>query len=179
MLSEKGRRRRRAVYAARARVFFEGLDRACMILAFQPLVTYLKSPYLTPHKRHKFWKETPMKRLLVASLTLLFAASLALAAQNTNSSTTSQGDTMAKPAVKRGPVFRATKEQIKQAQAMLKTRGFYAGAESGKLDADTRVAIKKYQEAEGVKVTGTMNKATLEKMNIALTDKQKMWKPAM
>jgi len=48
-----------------------------------------------------------MKRLLVASLTLLFATSLALATQNTNSSTTSQGNTMAKLAVKRGPVFRA------------------------------------------------------------------------
>lgn len=122
-----------------------------------------------------------MKRLLVASLTLLFAASFAWATQNTNSSTTSaQGDmTAKKPAVKRGPVFRANKEQIKQAQAMLKTRGMYAGEETGKLDADTRAALKKYQEAESLKVTGTMNKATLEKMNIALTDKQKLWKPAM
>jgi len=80
---------------------------------------------------------------------------------------------MAKPAVKRGPVFRATKEQIKQAQSMLKGRGLYTGEETGKLDTDTRAAIKKYQEAEGVKVTGTLNKATLEKMNIPLTDKQK------
>jgi len=121
-----------------------------------------------------------MKRLLVASLTLLCAASLALATQNSNSSTTSpQGGMMAKPAVKRGPVFRASKEQIKQAQGILKTRGFYTGAESGKLDADTRAALKKYQEAESLKLTGTMNKATLKKMNIALTDKQKEWKPAM
>ena len=120
-----------------------------------------------------------MKRLLVASLTVLFVASLALATQNTNSSTTSQGDMMAKRTVKRGPVFRASKEQIKQAQAILKTRGFYSGTESGKLDPDTRAALKKYQEAESLKVTGTMNKATLEKMNIVLTDKQKEWKPVM
>jgi len=123
-----------------------------------------------------------MRRLSAAFLTLLFAASLSLGAkpQNTNSSTTSPDNMMAKkPAVKRGPIFRATKEQIKQAQAMLKGRGLYAGEETGKLDADTRAAIKKYQEAEGVKVTGTLNKATLEKMNIALTDKQKEWKPAM
>jgi peptidoglycan hydrolase-like protein with peptidoglycan-binding domain len=115
-----------------------------------------------------------MKRLLFAFLTLLLAASVSLAAQNTNSSNTNA----AKPAVKRGPVFRATKEQIKQAQGILRGRGFYAGEESGKLDADTRAALKKYQEAEALKVTGTMNKATLEKMNIALTDKQKAWKPA-
>ncbi|MCA1555745.1 MAG: peptidoglycan-binding protein [Acidobacteria bacterium] len=120
-----------------------------------------------------------MRRLIVASLTLLFVTSVSLATQNTNSSTTSQGDMMAKRAVKRGPVFRASKEQIKQAQGILKTRGFYSGAESGKLDADTRAAVKKYQEAESLKVTGTMNKATLEKMNIALTDKQKEWKPTM
>ena len=127
-----------------------------------------------------------MRRLIVASLTLFFAASVSLATpQSNNFSTTSQpqqqqqqGDTMAKPAVKRGPVFRATKEQIKQAQLLLKGRGFYAGADSGKLDDDTRAGLKKYQEAESLKVTGTLNKATLEKMNIALTDRQKAWKPA-
>jgi peptidoglycan hydrolase-like protein with peptidoglycan-binding domain len=124
-----------------------------------------------------------MKRSIFAFLTLLLAASVlsAAAAQNTNSSTTAaakQESTKAKPAVKRGPVFRATKEQIKQAQVLLKGRGFYAGEENGKLDDDTRAALRKYQEAESLKVTGTMNKATLEKMNIALTDRQKAWKPA-
>jgi hypothetical protein len=33
--------------------------------------------------------------------------------------------------------------------------------------------LKKYQEGNGVKITGTLNKMTLEKMGIALTDKQK------
>ncbi|MCA1604636.1 MAG: peptidoglycan-binding protein [Acidobacteria bacterium] len=74
---------------------------------------------------------------------------------------------------KRGPVFRANKEQIKQAQAILKTRGFFAGGDTGKLDLDTRAGLKKYQEAESLKVTGTLNKVTLEKMGIVLTDKQK------
>ena len=37
----------------------------------------------------------------------------------------------------------------------------------------TREGLRKYQQAEGLKVTGTLNKITLEKMNIALTDKQK------
>ena len=74
---------------------------------------------------------------------------------------------------KRGPIFRATKEQINQAQALLKTRGFYSGEQLGKLDDATREGLRKYQQAEGLKVTGTLNKVTLEKMNIALTDKQK------
>jgi peptidoglycan hydrolase-like protein with peptidoglycan-binding domain len=121
-----------------------------------------------------------MKRLIFAFFTLLLAAHMPAAAQNTNSSNTvaKQESKKTKPAVKRGPVFRATKEQIKEAQVLLKGRGFYAGDGSGKLDAETRAALRKYQEAESLKVTGTMNKATLEKMNIALTEKQKAWKPA-
>jgi peptidoglycan hydrolase-like protein with peptidoglycan-binding domain len=123
-----------------------------------------------------------MKRLIFAFLTLLLAASVSSAAQNPDSSNTAaaakQESARAKPAVKRGPVFRATKEQIRQAQGILKGRGFFAGEDSGKLDADTRAGLRKYQEAESLKVTGTLNKATLEKMNIALTDRQKAWKPA-
>jgi hypothetical protein len=46
---------------------------------------------------------------------------------------------------------------------------------TGKLDAATRDGLKKYQEAEGLKVTGTLNAVTLQKMNVALTDKQKEW----
>ncbi|HEX9917670.1 MAG TPA: peptidoglycan-binding domain-containing protein, partial [Pyrinomonadaceae bacterium] len=86
-----------------------------------------------------------MRRLLVAFLTLLCAASVSLAAQNTNTSNASQGGTKAKPAVKRGPVFRSNKEQVKQAQALLKARGFYKGQEDGKLNDDTRAALRKYQ----------------------------------
>ena len=78
-----------------------------------------------------------------------------------------------KPPVKRGPVFRASKDQIMQVQKMLKEKSMYAGEETGKLDDPTREGIKKWQTANGVKVTGTLNKETLEKMGIELTDKQK------
>jgi peptidoglycan hydrolase-like protein with peptidoglycan-binding domain len=113
-----------------------------------------------------------MKRLLTA----IFAASLCLsagaAAQNTNTSTSAANANTTK---KRGPVFRASKEQIKQAQGILKQRGLYAGELMGKLDTATRDGLKKYQEAEGLKVTGTLNAGTLQKMNVTLTDKQKEW----
>src|SRR2546423_8345694 len=112
-----------------------------------------------------------MKKLLSISLSLLFVPAMAIAAHNTNSSTTQTSTAAAKPAKKRGPVFRANKDQIKQAQAILKARGFYAGEQSGKLDDGTRAALKKYQAAEGVKDTGTLNKLNLEKMAITLTDK--------
>jgi peptidoglycan hydrolase-like protein with peptidoglycan-binding domain len=120
-----------------------------------------------------------MKRSLTLLVTLLLAFSIAAMGQNSNSSG-KNANTSAKaqnsnsdPKAKRGPVFRANKDQIKQAQAILKQRNFYAGEQTGKLDPDTRAGLKKYQEAEGLKVTGTLNKATLEKMNITLTDKQK------
>ena len=70
-------------------------------------------------------------------------------------------------------IFRATKEQIMMAQKKLKENKFYDGEETGKLDDATREGLKKYQEANGLKSTGTLNQVTLEKMGIELTDKQK------
>lgn len=115
-----------------------------------------------------------MKKILSTTLSLLFVFAIAVVAQNPNSSTTiNPSDTAAKPAKKRGPVFRASKDQIQQAQKILKDRSFYAGDQTGKLDPDTRAGLKKYQTAESLKVTGTLNKLTLEKMAIVLTDKQR------
>jgi ribosomal protein L27 len=118
-----------------------------------------------------------MKRSLMAMLTLLLAFSAIGMAQNgntnSNTSSTSSSNNTNSTKKKRGPVFRANKDQIKQAQAILKQRGFYAGEQTGKLDPDTRAGLKKYQDAEKIKVTGTLNRITLEKMNIPLTDKQK------
>jgi peptidoglycan hydrolase-like protein with peptidoglycan-binding domain len=114
-----------------------------------------------------------MKKISIL-LSLLFVFAISIAAQTTNNLTMAQSSTApAKPAKKRGPVFRANKDQIKQAQAILKDRGFYAGEQTGKLDDDTRAGLKKYQAADGLKATGTLNKVTLEKMAITLTDKQR------
>ena len=112
-----------------------------------------------------------MKRLLVAFLAALFAFTGAAALQNDPSSKTENGSPTVKK--KRPPVFRATREQIRQAQTLLKGRGLYAGEVSGKIDELLRAALRKYQEAEGLKVTGTLNGATLQKMSVPLTDRQK------
>ena len=109
-----------------------------------------------------------MKKFLTLTLLSLCLFTTAATAQTTTTSI----QTGTKQ-TKRGPVFRATKDQINQAQALLKTRGFYGGEQIGKLDEATREGLRKYQQAEGLKVTGTLNKVTLEKMNIALTEKQK------
>ena len=111
-----------------------------------------------------------MKKLpcLVLSLTLLCAVTAV--GQNSKSGTSSAAN-VSKP--KRGPIFRATADQIKQAQGLLKQRNMYSGEQTGKLSSETRAGLKEYQKAEGLKVTGTLNKTTLMKMGIELTDKQK------
>jgi len=111
-----------------------------------------------------------MKNILTLTLLLLCVFTAGVQAQNSTSTSTKSAT---KQGTKRGPIFRATKEQINQAQAILKERGFYAGEQLGKLDDATRDGLRKYQQAEGLKVTGTLNKITLEKMNITLTEKQK------
>ena len=118
-----------------------------------------------------------MNRILAGLVTLLllltFSSSAATAQnENANASNSSNQNANANKK-KRGPIFRANKEQIKQAQAILKQRGFYAGEQTGKLDPETRAGLKLYQAAEKIKVTGTLNKVTLEKMNVTLTEKQK------
>ncbi|HSL55654.1 MAG TPA: peptidoglycan-binding domain-containing protein [Pyrinomonadaceae bacterium] len=111
-----------------------------------------------------------MKNILTLTLLVLCVFTAGAQAQNSTSTTTKSAT---KQGAKRGPIFRATKEQINQAQAILKERGFYAGEQLGKLDDATREGLRKYQQAEGLKVTGTLNKVTLEKMSITLTEKQK------
>ncbi|MDQ2937067.1 MAG: peptidoglycan-binding protein [Acidobacteriota bacterium] len=114
-----------------------------------------------------------MKKIISTILSLLFVSSIAMVAQSANPQS-NNSTTTTKATKKRGPIFRANKDQVKQAQKILKDHGFYIGDETGKLDPDTRGSLKKYQTAESLKVTGTLNKVTLEKMGITLTDKQKV-----
>ena len=112
-----------------------------------------------------------MKHLPWIVLFLSLAFSVGAFAQN--STTTSTASKPKNSNSNHKPIFRATGDQIKQAQAILKQRSFYAGEQTGKLDDATRTGLKAYQKAESLKETGTLNKVTLEKMGIALTDKQK------
>lgn len=129
-----------------------------------------------------------MKKLFLALLVLILGG-ISLNAQNSSpapsaspkpvSSTITvaeaKNSTSAKPAepTKRAPVFRPTKDQIKQVQAMLKEKSLYNGEASGTYNDETRAGIRSFQKDNGLKETGTLNRATLEKMNITLTDSQK------
>ena len=116
-----------------------------------------------------------MKRLagIVLPLVLLFSVVGIAQNSNTNSNANKNTNKAKNTNANRAPIFRATMDQIKQAQALLKQRNFYSGEQTGKLDDATRAGLKEYQKAESLKITGTLNKVTLEKMGIALTDKQK------
>jgi len=115
-------------------------------------------------------EDKEMKKILAALLSIAVAFTVAVAMQSNSSTGSAKSNANTQP---RKPVFRASKDQIKQAQALLKQRGFYSGEETGKLDDDTRNGLRKYQEAEKIKVTGTLNKLTLEKMGVTLSEKQK------
>lgn len=115
-----------------------------------------------------------MRKLLVCLVTLLCVGSVATARQERQASATGVAAVKnSETPTRRGPVFRASKSQIVQAQTMLKQAGHFAGEATGKLDSETRSALRKYQVVSGLKETGTLNRVTLEKMGIALTDKQK------
>jgi peptidoglycan hydrolase-like protein with peptidoglycan-binding domain len=114
-----------------------------------------------------------MKSLTWVVVCLLVAFGTVVSGQNSNMSSKSSNKSSTNSKARRGPVFRATSDQIKQAQGILKQRNFYSGDQTGKLDDATRGGLKQYQQAESLKVTGTLNKATLEKMGITLTDQQR------
>ena len=88
-----------------------------------------------------------------------------------------QSGAAAKPAASadtsKPAAFRPTKDQVMQGQKMLKDAKLYTGDATGVYNNDTRAAIRTWQKNNDIPVTGNFNRATLEKMGIALTDKQK------
>ncbi len=108
--------------------------------------------------------------ILLLAIVLLFV--VPALGQGPGTSTAANG-AQTKASSKRGPVFRPTKDQIRQVQSMLKTKGLYAGEASGTYNNETRAGIKSFQKDNGLRETGTLNRATLEKMNVELTDAQR------
>ena len=114
----------------------------------------------------------PTKFLLICVISLFFAVSGL--AQGGTSTAAAPAATPAADSPKKAPVFRPNKDQIMEVQKMLVTKKLYSGTPSGKYDDATREGIKSFQKDNGLKETGTLNRATLEKFGVALTDKQKL-----
>jgi len=111
-----------------------------------------------------------MKRFVFLFLTLALFSIVAVA-QDREPNT--KATPVPAPVKKKAPIFRPTKDQITQVQTKLKGASLYSGESTGKLDKASRDSIKNWQGSNGLKKTGTLNRATLEKMGIALTDTQK------
>ena len=60
-----------------------------------------------------------------------------------------------------------TKEQVKEAQAGLAKAGYYKGAPNGVYDKKTRKAIRAYQKANNLPVTGHLDDELLAKLRTA------------
>lgn len=58
-----------------------------------------------------------------------------------------------------------TKDQIKEAQEGLTKAGFYKGKDTGTLDRSTRKAIRKYQKANKLPVTGRLDNDLLTRLH--------------
>ncbi|MBP6214227.1 MAG: peptidoglycan-binding protein [Pyrinomonadaceae bacterium] len=110
------------------------------------------------------------RRSLILAAAMFVFASIGLA-QGTSTGSTAPAASTEKP--KKAPVFRSTKDQVKQAQTMLKSKNMFSGDATGSSSPEWKTAVKAYQEGNGLTKTGSLNRATLEKMGIELTDKQK------
>src|SRR5215831_4084230 len=109
--------------------------------------------------------------LLLIAANLFFTSSLF--AQGSGSTTTAASSSTASSTAKKPAIFRPTKDQIVQVQKILKDKKLYSGEATGKYDDATRAGIKSFQKDNGLKETGTLNRATLEKFGVQLTDAQK------
>jgi peptidoglycan hydrolase-like protein with peptidoglycan-binding domain len=65
--------------------------------------------------------------------------------------------------------LKLNKEEITTLQNTLHKDGFYKGTSNGIIDTPTKQAIRDYQKANKLKVTGEPNKETLDKLGVAYT----------
>jgi peptidoglycan hydrolase-like protein with peptidoglycan-binding domain len=58
-------------------------------------------------------------------------------------------------------------DEMRNVQTELKSQGFYYGELDGKFSSETAAAIKRYQIRNGLEVTGTLTKQTVESLGLA------------
>jgi len=61
-----------------------------------------------------------------------------------------------------------TKDQIQLAQERLKAEGFDPGPVNGVLNPQTEAALQRYQEKQGIPVSGALDEATLREMQLSV-----------
>ena len=107
---------------------------------------------------------------LTLTLAILCLFSTAKHYLKTNNSATSQNSSVEKTKKKS---FRPTKAQIKSAQQKLTDSGQFSGSINGKYSKEFRAAIRAFQKNNSLSVNGKLDEATILKLGIDLTDRQK------
>jgi len=92
------------------------------------------------------------------------SASATAQGQPTSGSAASQRPTQVEPVTDSAPPL--TKDTIIRAQTRLKELGFDPGPIDGGIGPRTQAALRKYQAAQGLKVTGELNRETLRALGI-------------
>jgi len=65
-----------------------------------------------------------------------------------------------------GPAWAMANEKIVKVQEALKEKGDNPGPADGIMGKQTRAAVKKFQKANGLKATGTVDDQTAEKLGV-------------
>ena len=65
-----------------------------------------------------------------------------------------------------GKKFTASNQQIRKTQQHLKSRGYQAGTADGIMGPQTIAALRRYQSANGLTVTGKVDSDTLDSLGI-------------
>ncbi len=109
--------------------------------------------------------------LLATALALCFSA-FALAQQPTATDAKQPAKTPPKTMMahkEKMEHMKLNKEEITALQNALSKNGFYKGTANGVIDTATQRALREYQKANKLKVTGAPDKATLDKLGVAYT----------
>ncbi len=106
-----------------------------------------------------------MRKTALPCLSIIIALLLVSAAGAQTPASNDQTDQQQSPETQ-ATEWRITEKEVKAVQAALTQRGYYRSKVTGVLDRDTREAVKAYQTENGLKVTGRIDRATYEKLEL-------------
>ncbi len=78
-----------------------------------------------------------------------------------------QKSTSAKAATDMAPAHNWTKAEITEAQQELAKAGYYKGKPDGKMDGDTKKALKAFEKANGMPANGRLTDSVFAKLKTA------------